>query len=561
LNVDRFISFKRSVKGIRFPERLPNPFYFKVHPLAMIASEELQEYIERQENWSYYCGLQSHDTIVGIGKMFGVLVVENDNKELGYLAAYSGKLAYTNNHPHFVPPIFDMLEIDKPQDTFYQVGEQKLYAMSEEIARMEQDETLHKSKGLLYILETKHAITLKTLQQQRFLSKQQRQKMRDSIKDCLPDERNLVLEMLKQESIREHFELKDFKKKYRLEREELITKIEIFQREIDNLKETRKRFSKELQDHLFAQYHFLNALGERKNVLELFKDHFDEKPPAGAGECCAPKLLHYAYQHKLKPIAMAEFWWGKSPNSEIRHHKQFYPACKGKCFPILSHMLKGIDVDKNPIEEENIKIPLKIIYEDEFLLAIDKPSELLSVPGKTRTLSVFDLLCDYLPKEQKPWMVHRLDMSTSGILIVAKNKDVYVHLQEQFSRKTIKKRYIALLESLIIEQKGTISLPLRVDLDDRPRQLVCFKHGKLALTQWEKIEQKEGKTRVYFYPITGRTHQLRIHAAHHLGLNAPIVGDNLYGTHADRLYLHADRLQFVHPKTKKKITLHSQVPF
>jgi len=562
LDTNKFKKFNSSVSDLVLPKRFSNPFYFEVNPLAMLAARELQTYIEQQHEWDYYFGLKKHQTIIGNGKMFGVLVVENKNKEIGYLAAYSGKLAYNNNHSHFVPPVFDMLEVQNKQDTFYQIGERTLYEMSEKISQLENAETFQMLKNELSEIDFNYSQELNNCKEKHRLSKKVRQRIREAISELPLHEQTPQLETLKLESIREHFELKDLKNKYRSQRENIISQIEQLQQEIDKLKEQRKRFSTSLQDRLFAEYHFLNARGERKNVIELFKNHFDGKPPAGAGECCAPKLLQYAYKNDMKPIAMAEFWWGKTPLSEIRHHKQFYPACKGKCLPILTHMLVGIELQDNPLQQIKLtKIHLNIIYEDEHLLAIDKPTELLSVPGKTKIVSVFDLLTDYLPKEIKPWMVHRLDMSTSGILLVAKNKDVYVSLQEQFARKTIKKRYIAIVDGLFPETKGTISMPLRVDLDDRPRQIVCFQYGKLALTQWEKIDEINGKTKLYFYPITGRTHQLRIHAAHHLGLNAPIVGDNLYGQVADRLYLHAERLIFTHPKTKKNITLYAQTPF
>ena len=297
-------------------------------------------------------------------------------------------------------------------------------------------------------------------------------------------------------------------------------------------------------------------------MLSIF-DHTESKiPPAGAGECAAPKLLQYAYLNKLKPIAMAEFWWGKSPSSEIRKHKQFYPSCRGKCEPILGHMLEGLDVEPNEMLS-NLKDEkeLDIIFEDEHLVAVNKPAEFLSVPGKEIEDSVYTRVKEKYPDADGPLVVHRLDMSTSGVMLLAKSKDVHKAIQHQFEQRTIKKRYVALLRGELTEKRGEINLPLRVDFHDRPRQLVCHEHGKPARTVWELVETIDGQSLVRFYPITGRTHQLRVHAAHADGLNTPILGDDLYGTKADRLHLHAEQLRFIHPISLEEVTLKVPAPF
>ena len=314
-----------------------------------------------------------------------------------------------------------------------------------------------------------------------------------------------------------------------------------------------------MQQKLFAEYSFLNQFGERKSIGEIFNNN----PPAGAGECAAPKLLHYAFEHSLKPIAMAEFWWGQSPKSEIRKHKQFYPACKSKCEPILmSHMLNGFDMEANPFQENPAEGKnIEIVFEDEVLAVINKPAEFLSVPGKIISDSVYQRVKELYPNATGPLIVHRLDMSTSGLMLIAKDEETYVKLQSQFIKRTIKKRYVALLDGILEENEGFIDLPLRVDLDDRPRQLVCYEHGKPAQTKWEKIEVRNNQTLVYFYPITGRTHQLRVHASHELGLKTPIVGDDLYGTIANRLHLHAESLTFEHPITREKMTITKEAIF
>ena len=329
--------------------------------------------------------------------------------------------------------------------------------------------------------------------------------------------------------------------------------------EINQYKDERRLKSSALQQKLFAEYSFLNQFGERKSIGEIFNNN----PPAGAGECAAPKLLHYAFENQLTPIAMAEFWWGQSPKSEIRKHKQFYPACKSKCEPILlSHMLKGLDMEANPFQENPAEgKDIEIVFEDEVLAVINKPAEFLSVPGKIISDSVYQRVKELYPNATGPLIVHRLDMSTSGLMLIAKDEETYVKLQSQFIKRTIKKRYIALLDGILEENEGFIDLPLRVDLDDRPRQLVCYEHGKSAQTKCEKIEIRNNQTLVYFYPITGRTHQLRVHASHELGLKTPIVGDDLYGTKANRLYLHAESLLFIHPVLNKEIRIIKEPEF
>jgi tRNA pseudouridine32 synthase/23S rRNA pseudouridine746 synthase len=285
-------------------------------------------------------------------------------------------------------------------------------------------------------------------------------------------------------------------------------------------------------------------------------------PPAASGECAAPKLFQYAYECGLKPIAMAEFWWGASPKSEVRKHKQFYPSCRSKCEPILGHMMKGLDVENNPIlEVKSHNQPLEIVYEDDYLLLVNKPHDFLSVPGKTTLDSVYTKMKQYLPNAKGPLLVHRLDMSTSGLLLVAKNERTYKKLQKQFIERSVKKRYVAVLDGEISKKEGIIDLPLRVDLDNRPQQLVCYEHGKPAKTKYEEVDVVAGKTRIHFYPISGRTHQLRVHAAHVDGLNTPIIGDDLYGVKGERLYLHAAQLTFIHPVTLKVLDVICEAPF
>ena len=365
----------------------------------------------------------------------------------------------------------------------------------------------------------------------------------------------ILLEELRKESLKQAYFLKDFTRQWEVRLENLQQKVDVFRNRIAFLKEDRKNKSNALQQQLFEQYSFLNAKGEHKSLFDIFKNTVQGKPPAAAGECAAPKLLQYAYQHQLEPICLAEFWWGQSPRSEIRKHKHFYPACRGKCEPILGHMLQGLNVDENPMLVNPAEgVALETVYEDDYIAIVNKPAEFLSVPGITIQDSVYERMRLKYPNATGPLIVHRLDMSTSGLMLIAKDKNVHKSLQSQFIKRTVKKRYVALLNGLVSADEGEIDLPLRVDLEDRPRQLVCYEHGKPAKTQWKVVAKNNDQTKIHFWPITGRTHQLRVHASHALGLNCPIVGDDLYGTKADRLHLHAEWIEFKHPITREMVT-------
>lgn len=343
-----------------------------------------------------------------------------------------------------------------------------------------------------------------------------------------------------------------------------------------------RQHSINLQRWLFSQYDLMNGVGEKRNVMDVFREYYaDSKayekkangvPPSGTGDCCAPKLLQYAFLNGLKPVCMAEFWYGKSPKGEIRHHLQYYPACSGKCKPILTHMLKGLDVEPNP-QEKAIQGKLEILYEDEYLIAVNKPAGMPSVPGKIDLPDVVSKLGMH-SAFLKP--IHRLDMATSGILLLAKEEQFFKTMQSMFARRDVKKEYAAIITpsnsptggrinplSEETENCGTISLPLAPDFLNRPYQKVDFEKGKEAVTEYKIIGNTEdGKgVHVLLYPLTGRTHQLRVHCAHHDGLNAPIVGDELYGTTADRLYLHCQRIEFVHPIYNKEVKLECRAPW
>ncbi|UIR54502.1 RluA family pseudouridine synthase [Sphingobacterium sp. SRCM116780] len=546
-----FHTFNKEITTIPLPINFTFPFCYEPHILAKMASESVQKHITTQRQWLHNFGLNSHGEGQSIGKMFGVLVVEDQEKNIGFLAAFSGKLAGKNDHEYFVPPIFDMLT----ENSFFLVEEENLNKLNKQIIALEQNPLLTKLDTAFK--ETKMALNLRLAQFKEDLKiqKHNRKQVREESKRALSQEEYDVIEKdLIKQSLRDKHDLHIFQK----QNQEEIAKAEVplldYLNGIASLKEERKRRSSALQHKLFEQYNFRNAKGETENVIPIFKAFNNLQPPAGSGECAAPKLLQYAYLNKYKPLALAEFWWGQSPSAEVRRHQHYYPACRNKCEPILGFMLQGLAIDENPMlqsPDDTIEIP--IIYEDESLLVINKPEEFLSVPGIHIQDSVYTRMLNKYP-DAGPLIVHRLDMSTSGILVLAKNKEVHKALQSQFINHRVVKYYIALLDGIIKEEFGEISLPLHVDLDDRPRQLVCYDYGKKAITKWEKLSVEDGKTRIKYFPVTGRTHQLRVHSAHPNGMNCPIVGDDLYGQKSNRLHLHAAYIEFNHPVSNERIS-------
>ncbi|MFA5556753.1 MAG: pseudouridine synthase [Flavobacteriaceae bacterium] len=558
-NQNQFLTYfpEEQIRGIDLPKKFTFPFYYQPHQLTKVAVKELQEYLETQANLEHNFGLNPEQNGLVIGKMFGVLVVQDKAGKLGYLSAFSGKLAGTNNHQKFVPPVFDMLT----ENSFFLREEEILNRINKQIEIIETNQEYINLKSDFKKALTDSQEEITTFKKQLKQNKTERKQLREANKNYLSETgyQSFEDDLIKQ-SLRDKYELRVLENRWKQALEDLKLKIEFYENQIENLKKERKEKSALLQQQLFEQYSFLNQYGKTKSLGAIFSQTVFGKPPAGAGECATPKLLHYAFANNLKPLAMAEFWWGTSPKSEIRKHRQFYPACTGKCEPILKHMLDGIETEENPfLKNFAANKKLKIIYEDDCLVVVNKPFNLLSVEGINVKDSVYTRLKIILKTE--PLMVHRLDMATSGLLVVAKTKEAHKLIQKQFLKRTVKKRYTALLNGTVENDKGKINLPLRGDLDDRPRQLVCFEFGKKAITEYEIIERKNNITKVYFYPITGRTHQLRMHASHPSGLNAPIVGDDLYGTSSDRLYLHASHLEFIHPKTKEVMRFESKEEF
>ncbi|MFN8416566.1 MAG: pseudouridine synthase [Cytophagaceae bacterium] len=540
------------------PERFTFPFYYEPHPLTQYAASDLQNYLTHHLPVHHNFGLEENQEGMVIGKMFGVLVVRDPDGRIGYLSAFSGKLANSNQHERFVPPVFDMLT----EDSFFLKGIVELNQINAEVEKLEQEENY---TSLFDQLEEIKSQSESEIRQAKFLIKENKDKRkakRVELRKILSDIDFEIAEYeLIQQSLYDKRVLRDLTLFYENEVKRIELEIEPLQNRIDELKQSRKEKSNALQQQLFDEYYFLNVHQEKKSVGEIFKSTVLGKPPAGAGECATPKLLQFAFLHGYYPLAMAEFWWGASPKSEVRQHQQYYPACSGKCEPILRHMLQDIPVEENPLlHNPGADKKYTVVYEDDEMIVVNKPSGLLSVPGINIHDSVYSRLKQlWYPTE--PLIVHRLDMLTSGLLVVAKTKESHKHLQRQFIKRTTVKRYSAVLTKVLDKDSGEIDLPLCLNIEDRPRHMVSFEHGKKAVTRWEVLKRSKDETLVHFWPLTGRTHQLRVHAAHTLGLNAPIKGDSLYGTTADRLYLHAGLLILQHPVTKERLEFVAEEPF
>ena len=537
--------FTTSISDIPLPERFTYPFCYTPHPLCVMAAEEVQNYLSKQSDWQEE---------LSQGKMFGVLIVQTEDGSIGYLTAFSGILAGKNIHPYFVPPVYDLLQ---PQG-FFKIEEENISAINRRIHRLEEDKKYIDLRSNLTQTTQSAQDALSIAKIQLKEAKDKRELLRKTGQLDAKEEADLIRES--------QFQKAEYK---RLERswKDKIASLQVeagnWEKQIQELKAERKVRSAALQQQLFEQFRMLNYRGEVITLCDIFEQTVHKTPPAGAGECAAPKLLQQAYLHHWKPIAMAEFWWGNSPRNEVRHHGYYYPACKGKCEPILRHMLQGLEVEANPMQQEaergNEK--LNIVYEDQWLLIINKPAGMLSVPGKERQTSIYDLAREAYPEAEGPMIVHRLDMATSGLLIIAKDKKTHQHLQAQFKNRSIRKKYIALLDGVVPEDEGTIELSLCPNPLDRPRQMVDTQYGKPAITYYQVLERTDKYTRIAFYPHTGRTHQLRVHAAHPSGLHCSIIGDELYGKKDKRLYLHAESIEFTHPVNGQSMCITEKADF
>ena len=576
------------LSGIDIPERMNNPLDYQPHPLCIAVCKELQTYLSEREDWREE---------IDKGKMFGILIVENaktepGTPEIGYLAAYSGQIGGRSDWDDFVPAVFDYLQ----PDGYFKTHEAEISDINQRIRQLEGNEHLKEAKILIQQLQEERKQTIAAYQEKMKEAKAKRDARRKT-GNLTPEEE---AEMVKESQFMKA-ELRRLKKSLS-EKTTLETEYEAYQADILRLKQLRKTLSDALQQWLFSQFRMQNHEGKMKDLQEIFRDAalrdypqatiatsriaaLKMVPPAGSGECCEPKLLQYAYLHGYKPLQMAMFWWGESPKEEIRHHLQFYPACNGKCKPILHWMLPDRVFDSKIAEKQ----ALEILYEDDQLAVIHKPSGLLSVPGRDSSQpSVYSIMRKKYPAASSPLIVHRLDMATSGLMIIAKTDFAYHRLQKEFLHHRVQKKYIAIIgckdqeacdkiwektkkkemkeeeeRSSIATEKQKISLPLMPDYLDRPRQIVNHEQGKEAITEYEVLDRIDAThLRLALYPKTGRTHQLRVHCAHHEGLNAPILGDPLYGNEkASRLHLHAEEITFEHPLTGKEINIKREADF
>lgn len=531
-----FHLFQKSVDDIELPKQFTYPFSYEPHPLSVMAADEVRAYITSQTQWAEE---------LAQGKMFGVLVVRSVQGEIGFLAAFSGQLAGTYQHDYFVPPVYDLSE----PDGFFREEERYISSLNDKVESIASSAEYLSLRSLVKELEERMERLAEEWRARLAQAKEERD-VRRSTALTEAEEQQLVKEsqFLKAECKRE-------KSRLQAELQQAQAGLTRYEEEMEALKRERKQRSAALQGRLFDQFVLLNAKGEDRSLCGIFSRVGHPIPPSGAGECAAPKLLQYAFLNHYEPLCMAEFWWGASPKAIVRHHGHYYPACKSKCEPILQFMMQGLDVEPSPIQPLSQELTLEVVWEDDDIAVVNKPAGVLSVPGKSDAQSVYSFARKRYPEATGPLVVHRLDMSTSGLLIIAKRKEIHQALQKQFNDHEVRKRYVALLQGNLATESGTICLPICPDVEHRPCQMVSEKYGKYALTEYEVIGRKEGKTRVYFYPKTGRTHQLRLHAAHAQGLGMPIVGDELYGKKADRLYLQAQRIEFTHPVTGERITV------
>lgn len=597
------------------PRQFTYPFCYEPHPLCIAAAKEVQRYIEESGVWK---------DEMGPGKMFGVLCVSekikgkseksegegvDEREHIGFLAAYSGLLAGRNDWGYFVPPVFDAQQTDG----HFKTEERAISALNKEIDAMQKSDIYLAQRSeyedaKLHIEQSIEQMRCRVAEAKR-LRDARRHEAEQGGKPLTAEEKAAMVH----ESQHLKAEQRRLKQQCTATLDQLRRPLAEHEARVDALRRQRREMSDALQQWLFSQYRMLNANGEERDLVDIFGETINAMPPAGSGDCCAPKLLQYAYANGLEPVCMAEFWWGDSPKQEIRHHLHYYPACRSKCLPILTHMLRGLDVEPNPLAQPKTNDVPRIVYEDDTIIVVDKPAGMLSVPGKAVAdgdvalngnaahadddvaLDVEEYVRQYLTKNsqlptlnsqlstknsQLPKAVHRLDMDTSGLLVLALTDEAYIELQRQFASREVKKRYEAVLDGkpsvlcgapgskwLSVShdgREGRISLPLIADIMDRPRQRVDFDNGKTALTDY-RIERllPNGGTLVSLYPLTGRTHQLRVHCAHNEGLACPILGDPLYGhgCHTSRMYLHAAMVEFRHPVTGERLRFESASGF
>ncbi|GLR76155.1 RluA family pseudouridine synthase [Aliivibrio sifiae] len=559
----KFTPFSHLTAHQDLPQRFTFPYYYTPHPLALQAIEQLQHYLENQTTWLHDFEQQ--------GVMFGVLVVKNQQNELGYLSSYAGCPLYSFDNeqipPFFVDAIFD----NSAHHHHFSQQESEINQLTRHINELENSfEFIELTKNLAAsieqsdkeITEQQHAMSLTKTQR-----KQARKEAELQTEPSLtPEDLNVFIRELGNQSSREKRELKALKQHWKETVSEFSERHNKQLNAIKLIKEKQAKLTKEIESAVLTSCSFLNHHGISKSLFELFTINdlktTTQDPILYSSEQNLPKLLQTAFKMGYEPLALGEFWWGSSPYDQIRQHKNLYPVCQSKCFEIIQHMLDGIETDDSPLElTPSYGKELEIVYEDDVMVVVNKPAEFLSVSGKYITDSVHARIQERYPNATGPLIVHRLDMSTSGLLVLTLTAETNKHIQKQFIERTVEKRYTALLEGNIKSEHGIINLPLAGDMQDRPRQMVCHKHGRSAETTYEVISRNNNRTKVYLYPKTGRTHQLRVHCAHQTGLNTPIVGDDLYGFKDTRLHLHAGYLKLRHPITNNEMEFEVSAEF
>ena len=556
----QFIRFSTNIDQYSLPANFTFPYFYVPHPLALLAMSELQHYLGTQQEWQY--------DFTAIGHMFGVLVVKNQQGDIGYLSSYAGNELTNHKIDSDTPSLFvDAIVDHHYYQPYFAEKKQHINTLRQHISTLKSTPAFIALTEKLALKNAEAEQEITAFQQSMAKSKKERKQLRTEAESNPASPVNTtqleaLIHDLGNQSSREKRELKTLKDQWKALLAELTIQHNTMLTSIAQQENECEQLSENLDMEKLRACQFTNKLGSTKSLYDLFTAVDESSPISHSSEENAPKLLQAAFKMGLIPLALGEFWWGASPYEQIRQHKNVYPACQSKCFEILEHMLEGIELDDNSLKQTpSYEKDLEIVYEDEAIVIVNKPAEFLSVPGKFITDSVQTRIKARYPEATGPLIVHRLDMSTSGLLVLTLTAETNKQVQKQFIERTVEKRYTALLEGNIELNDGIINLPLTGDLEDRPRQMVDHKQGRKAETTFQVIERNNNQTKVYLYPKTGRTHQLRVHCAHQAGLNTPIVGDDLYGFKGTRLHLHAGYLKFRHPVTNIEVSFDIESEF
>jgi len=531
---------------------MPSPFDDTApHPVVAAVALELQATL-RQGTIAPGLSTTALDRPEG-GKMFGVLLVRGADGRVGALKAFSGQVGGTWTVPGFVPPVFDA----KARQVLEPASDVAVKRLTSALEALASSPALQDARANLAAFDAQLKSQRASAKAAQLAHQEERRLKRAS----LSDDDEAGRRALATESRREATFHRAQQTSWRIAREAAALPWSRLERRKRALERLRRIVSQQSMRQIHDTYVLESASGKRATVRELFGAG---EPPWGAGDCAAPKLVSYALRHGLTPLALAEFWWGPPPPSGARVEGMFFPACKEKCGPLLPFLLDGVAQAPRRTWRPRIvaEDELVTVHEDERVVVVAKPAGLLSVPARDETVedSVWARIRRRYPGARGPLLVHRLDLDTSGLLLAALDEEAHRFLQARFLDRSVQKTYVAWLDGVLAADAGTVSLPLRVDLEQRPRQVVDAVHGREAVTDWRALERSGGRTRVALFPRTGRTHQLRVHAAHRSGLNAAIVGDRLYGTSGPRLMLHAETLQFRHPDGRE-LTFTTLAPF